>query len=100
MSLGLNYIELAKSEQHLFRLIAAVDDLGISGDGEFLLKGETGDLSKKVPVVKKMNTDIGGQTWYAMYSKMEYLGASRNIKSNMIPGSMKATFTKTAKQKE
>ena len=54
--------------------------------GFYIGRYETGDLSKKVPVVKKMNTDIHSQTWYAMYSKMEYLGANRNIKSNMIWG--------------
>lgn len=67
LSLGLNYIELARNEQHLFRLIAAVDDLGISGDGEFLLKGEVGDLSKMMPGSDAISEESRGVLFEAMW---------------------------------
>jgi hypothetical protein len=54
--------------------------------GFYIGRYETGNLSAKVPVVQKMNTDISSQTWYAMYNKMKYLGANANVKANMIWG--------------
>ncbi len=54
--------------------------------GFYIGRYETGSISSKVPVVQKMNTDIASQTWYAMYNKMQYLGANTNIKANMIWG--------------
>ena len=56
--------------------------------GFYIGRYETGDLSSKVPVVKRMNTSINKQTWYEMYSKMKYLGANSNVKANMIWGSL------------
>ena len=56
--------------------------------GFYIGRYETGDLSSKVPVVKRMNTSIHTQTWYTMYSKMKYLGANSNVKANMIWGSL------------
>lgn len=54
--------------------------------GFYIGRYETGSISSKVPVVQKMNTDIASQTWYAMYNKMQYLGANTNVKANMIWG--------------
>lgn len=54
--------------------------------GFYIGRYETGNISSKVPVVQKMNTDIASQTWYAMYSKMQYVGANVNVKANMIWG--------------
>ncbi|MBP3597677.1 MAG: SUMF1/EgtB/PvdO family nonheme iron enzyme, partial [Clostridia bacterium] len=56
--------------------------------GFYIGRYETGDLSSKVPVVKRMNTLNHGQNWYTMYSKMKYLGANSNVKANMIWGSL------------
>jgi len=54
--------------------------------GFYIGRYETGNLSQTKPVVKKMNTDISNQTWYKMYSKMGYLAANSNVKTNMIWG--------------
>ncbi|MBP3597701.1 MAG: hypothetical protein J6J60_09990, partial [Clostridia bacterium] len=56
--------------------------------GFYIGRYETGDLSSKVPVVKRMNTSNYSQNWYTMYSKMKYLGANSNVKANMIWGSL------------
>ncbi|MBP3596838.1 MAG: hypothetical protein J6J60_05530 [Clostridia bacterium] len=56
--------------------------------GFYIGRYETGDLSSKVPVVKRMNTSNDRQNWYTMNSKMKYLGANSNVKANMIWGSL------------
>jgi len=54
--------------------------------GFYIGRYETGSVSTNEPVVRKMNTDIASQTWYAMYGKMEVLGRSMSVKANMIWG--------------
>ena len=54
--------------------------------GFYIGRYETGNLSEKVPVVQRMNTDIGNQTWYIGYSRLQRLGANGNVKSNIIWG--------------
>ena len=57
--------------------------------GYYIGRYETGNLSKEEAVVKKMNTDIGSQTWYTMYEKSKNLtGKKENIKTSMIWGSL------------
>ena len=56
--------------------------------GFYIGRYETGNLSEKVPVVQRMNTDIIKQTWYIEYSRLQRLGANENVKSNMIWGSL------------
>ena len=60
-------INFEKNCFDLFRLIAAVDDLGIDGDGEFLLKGETGDLSKMLPGSEAIAEESRGVLLKAMW---------------------------------
>ena len=52
--------------------------------GFYIGRYETGNLSEKVPVVQRMNTDIGNQSWYTEYSRLQRLGVNGNVKSNMI----------------
>ncbi len=52
--------------------------------GFYIGRYETGNLSEKVPVVQRMNTDIGAQSWYTEYSRLQRLGVGGNVKSNMI----------------
>ncbi len=54
--------------------------------GFYIGRYETGNLSEAKPVVQKMNGDIWDQNWYSMYSKMGYLAANENVKTNMIWG--------------
>ena len=54
--------------------------------GFYIGRYETGNLSEKVPVVQRMNTDINNQNWYTEYSRLQRLGANGNVKSNMIWG--------------
>ena len=54
--------------------------------GFYIGRYETGNLSEKVPVVQRMNTDIANQSWYTEYSRLQRLGANGNVKSNMIWG--------------
>ena len=41
--------------------------------GFYIGRYETGDLSQATPVIKRMNTDIGGPTWYTMWKKARKL---------------------------
>ncbi len=54
--------------------------------GFYIGRYETGNLSQSKPAVIKLNRDINNQTWYTMYSKMKYLSANENVKTNMIWG--------------
>ena len=54
--------------------------------GFYIGRYETGNISTNEPVVRKMNTDISNKTWYEMYGKMENLGTSMSVKTNMIWG--------------
>ena len=48
--------------------------------GYYIGRYETGDLSQATPVVKRMNTDIGSQTWYTMWKKARKLtGTSAGV---------------------
>ena len=56
--------------------------------GFYIGRYEIGNLSEKVLVVQRLNTDINTeyQSWYSEYSKLQRLGANGNVKSNMILG--------------
>ena len=54
--------------------------------GFWIGRYETGNLSQATPVVQKMNTDISNQTWYSMYSKLQRIDTSENVKTSMIWG--------------
>ena len=48
--------------------------------GYYIGRYETGDLSQATPVVKRINTDIGSQTWYTMWKKARKLtGTSAGV---------------------
>lgn len=57
LDLSMAYINAAKSEKNLFRLIAAVDDLNIPGDGEFLQKGEAINYPNMLPGADGLNDE-------------------------------------------
>ena len=44
--------------------------------GFYIGRYETGDLSQATPVVKRMNEDIGNQTWYTMWKKARKLSGT------------------------
>ena len=44
--------------------------------GYYIGRYETGDLSQATPVVKRMNEDIGNQTWYTMWKKARKLSGT------------------------
>ena len=55
--------------------------------GFYIGRYETGNLSKNVPVVRKMNTDIASQNWYRMYQRCKELsGGNGAVETNMIWG--------------
>ena len=56
--------------------------------GFYIGRYETGEIGKGKPKVVKLNTDIGSQTWYAMYGRMKYLAGNKNVKTNMIWGNL------------
>lgn len=54
--------------------------------GFYIGRYETGDISKNIPVIKRMNTDINMQSWYTMYPKMKNISSNVNIQTSMIWG--------------
>ena len=48
--------------------------------GYYIGRYQAGDLAQATPVVKRMNTDIGSQTWYTMWKKARKLtGTSAGV---------------------
>ena len=56
--------------------------------GFYIGRYETGGLSQETPVVRRMNEDIGSQTWYTMYNRMKNISTNQNIQTSMIWGSL------------
>ena len=74
---------LMRQEVDFNNMVDSVEKYG----GFYIGRYETGDLSKEEAVVRKGNTDIGSQRWYAMYEKCKDLrGDNLNIKTGMIWG--------------
>ncbi len=74
---------LMQLEKEFTNMIKSVEKYG----GFYIGRYETGDLGKDVAVVRRMNTDIGSQTWYTMYEKCKKLkGSNKNVKTGMIWG--------------
>ena len=44
--------------------------------GYYIGRYETGDLSQAIPVIKRMNEDIGDKTWYTMWKKARKLSGT------------------------
>ena len=81
LSLAMAYIDFARKEENLFRLIATVDDLGIEGDGEFLLKGEARDypdlLKGAQMLTDKQKGELISAVWLLVHGIASTLVAGR-----------------------
>ena len=74
---------LLRQQTDFKKMINSVEKYG----GFYIGRYETGNLSKEQVVVQKGNTDIGSQTWYAMYEKCKTLSDNNNnIETGMIWG--------------
>ena len=75
---------LKELEENFYLTIKSIKEYG----GFYIGRYETGNLSGTA-VVRKMNEDIGGQTWYTMYEKIKELkGENDNVMTSMIWGSL------------
>ena len=76
---------LAKElEENFLITIKSIQEYG----GFYIGRYETGGLNKEA-VVRKMDTNLGSQTWYSMYEKTQKLkGNNENIETLMIWGSL------------
>ena len=76
---------LAKElEENFLMTIKSIQEYG----GFYIGRYETGGLNKEA-VVRKMDTNLGNQTWYSMYEKTQKLkGNNENIETLMIWGSL------------
>ena len=74
---------LMRQQVDFKKMIDSVEKYG----GFYIGRYETGNLSQEQVVVQKGNTDIGSQTWYAMYEKCKTLSDNNNnIETGMIWG--------------
>ena len=71
-------------EENFLITIKSIQEYG----GFYIGRYETGGLNKEA-VVRKMDTNLGSQTWYSMYEKTQKLkGNNENIETLMIWGSL------------
>lgn len=71
-------------EELFYETIKSIKKYG----GFYIGRYETGGLSGEA-VVRKMETDLGSNTWYSMYEKAQKLsGNNENVKTSMIWGSL------------
>lgn len=71
-------------EENFLITIKSIQEYG----GFYIGRYETGGLNKEA-VVRKMDTNLGNQTWYSMYEKTQKLkGNNENIETLMIWGSL------------
>ena len=55
LSMGMAYIELARREKYLFKLIADIDEYETDDIHEFLQQGDMGELLEKLPGTEKLS---------------------------------------------
>lgn len=86
LSLAEGYINAARNEKNLFRLIASVDDMNITGDGEFLLKGEAVNYPDMLPGAEKLTDEQKGELiraiWFLVHGIATLLVAGRTVISD------------------
>ena len=71
-------------KQRYYDLLMSIQTYG----GFYIGRYETGDLSKNVAVVKRLNNDLGNQNWYTMYQLCKRLkGNNEAVDTNLIYGS-------------
>lgn len=71
-------------EENFYTTIKSIKEYG----GFYIGRYETGGLNGTA-VVRKMDTNIAGQTWYTMYKKCKTLsGGKENVVTSMIWGSL------------
>lgn len=75
LSLALGYINAARNEKNLFRLVASVDDMNIAGDGEFLLKGEAKNYPDMLPGTENLSEEQKGELLSAVWFLVHGIGA-------------------------
>ena len=98
LSLALAYIDAARNEKNLFRLIASVDDMNILGAGEFLLKGEAINYPNMLPGAEKLSDEQKGELiraiWFLVHGIATLLVAGRTvIGDEEIRGLVTETYT-------
>ena len=97
LKLALGYIDASRNEKNLFRLIASVDDMGIEGDGEFLLKGEVSKFSELFPNSEKLAEEQKGELlraiWFLVHGIATLLVSGRTtISDEEIRGLITETY--------
>ena len=97
LTLSMAYINAARNEKTLFRLIASVDDMGIPGDGEFLLKGEAISYPKFFPGNDDLTDEQKGElisaVWFLVHGIATLLVAGRtSVSDKEIRGLITETY--------
>ena len=98
LNLSMAYIDAARNEKNLFRLIAAVDDLNIEGDGEFLQKGEAVNYPNMLPgtdgLSDEKKKELIQAVWFLVHGIATLTVAGRtDISDEEIRGLVTETYT-------
>ena len=97
LTLSMAYISAARNEKNLFRLVASVDDMNISGDGEFLLKGEAVNCPDLLDGAEDLTDEQKGElisaVWFLVHGIATLLVAGRTkISDKEIRGLITETY--------
>ena len=97
LSLSMAYVDIARNEKNLFRLIATVDDLNIPGDGEFMLKGEAINYPNMLPGAEALSDEQKGEliraVWFLVHGIATVVVAGRTtISDEEIRGLITETY--------
>ena len=67
LSLGMSYIQIAKKEQNLFKLIAAIEDFQADDIKEFLLRGDVSEYLDSLPDTETFSNERKRELFMAVW---------------------------------
>jgi len=98
LSLGMAYIEIARKEKNLFKLIAAIEDYQADEIKEFLLRGEVGEYLDTLPEAEslgqKERRELFMAVWYITHGIATLVVSNRSgLSDEEIRGLIQKTYT-------
>lgn len=96
--LGMAYIEMARKETNLFKLIAAIEDFGDDDIKEFLLRGDVSDYLDALPNTEtlspKEKRELFMAVWYITHGIATLVVSNRSgLSEEEIRGLITKTYT-------
>lgn len=98
LTLGMAYIEMAKEETNLFKLIAAIEDFGDEDVKEFLLRGDVSEYLDALPETESLSVkekrELFMAVWYITHGIATLVVSNRSgLSDEEIRGLITKTYT-------